>query len=186
MYSSAESKNQVDASTANPPLQEFVFGTLTGFGLGLDKKSVERVENTIEYAQKPGSSDPNDCNIYCKKLQPRNPTSRSHTHYHCKHKPHALRMANFEAGTPQLEVAKKWFDAVGVLDTGKIDSLLSRNFKYQSFPKTIDVPELTKAKYIQWFGGTFTSMTKIEVRIQRRRTTFNSQTDIPLSPPFTK
>jgi hypothetical protein len=56
---------------------------------------------------------------------------------------------------------------------GRLDMLLSGHFKSQSFPKTIDVPEMTKATYIQWMGGIFASMTKMEVRTQpRRRTAF--------------
>jgi hypothetical protein len=80
-------------------------------------------------------------------------------------------MANFDASTPQLNVIKNWIDATSVLDTGKYDMVLARNFKYQSFPKTVDVPEMTKGKMVQWVAGVFASMTKMEVRIQRPRTT---------------
>jgi hypothetical protein len=93
-------------------------------------------------------------------------------------------MENFDASTPQLKAFKKWLDIVASLDLSKVDPLLTRNFKYRSFPEIIEVPEQTKEVYIQWFGGTMVSMTKIEVRIQRRRT--SSQTDIYPSPPFTK
>jgi hypothetical protein len=75
-------------------------------------------------------------------------------------------MANFDASTPQLKFVKKWIETVAVFDTSKMDTFLSRNFKYQSFPKTIDVPEQTKGTFIQWFGGVFASMTRMEVRIQ--------------------
>jgi hypothetical protein len=78
-------------------------------------------------------------------------------------------MANFDVSTPQLKLVKQWIDAFSVLDTSKMDSLLCRNFKYQSFPKTIDVPEQTKAGFIQWFGGVFASMTKMKVSIQLAR-----------------
>jgi hypothetical protein len=81
-------------------------------------------------------------------------------------------MENMDASTPQLRVVKKWFDTLTSLDLSKADPLISRNFKYQSFPKTIDVPEQTKDIYIQWFGGIMVSLTKLEVRIQRRRTAF--------------
>jgi hypothetical protein len=91
-------------------------------------------------------------------------------------------MANFDASTPQLKVLKKIVDTVAALDMSKMDTLLCRNFKYQSFPKTIDVPEQTKGTFIQWFGGVFASMTKMEVRIQRWRPPSSSQTDIHPQP----
>jgi hypothetical protein len=75
-------------------------------------------------------------------------------------------MANFDASTPELKAIKKWIEAFSILDTNKMDTLLSRNFKYQSFPKSIDVPEQTKEGFIQWFGGTFS---KMKVSIQRQR-----------------
>jgi hypothetical protein len=87
-------------------------------------------------------------------------------------------MANFDASTPQLKLVKKWIEALVALDMNKIGTLLTRNFKYQSFPKTIDVPEQTKGTFVQWFGGVFASMTKMEVRIQRWRPPSSSQTDI--------
>jgi hypothetical protein len=81
-------------------------------------------------------------------------------------------MANFDASTPQLKLVKTWIESLAALDMNKVGTLLTRNFKYQSFPKTTDVPELTKETVVQWFGGIFASMTKMEVRIRRLRTTF--------------
>jgi hypothetical protein len=91
-------------------------------------------------------------------------------------------MANLDASTPQLKVLKKAIDAVTALDLSKMDTLLSRNFKYQSFPKTIDVPEQTKGTFFQWFRGVFASMSKFEVCIQRWRPPSSSQADIHPQP----
>jgi hypothetical protein len=76
-------------------------------------------------------------------------------------------MANIDARTPQLKVVKKWLDTLTSLDMNEVDPLISRNFTYHSFPKTIDLPEQTKEVYIQWFDVLLASITKSEVRIQR-------------------
>jgi hypothetical protein len=84
-------------------------------------------------------------------------------------------MANFDASTPQLEAVEKWIDGFTSLDISKVDLFVSRNFKFQSFPKTIDLPEQTKGAHIQWFGGLFSLITKLEVSVQRRRTALSSR-----------
>jgi hypothetical protein len=79
-------------------------------------------------------------------------------------------MANFDASSPQLRTMKKWIENLVSLDMTKVEPLISRNFKYLSFPKTIDLPDQTKEAYIQWFGGLMALIAKPEVRIQRWRT----------------
>jgi hypothetical protein len=81
-------------------------------------------------------------------------------------------MANFDASTPQLKAVKHWIDALTVVDMSKVEPVVSRNFKFQTFPKDIDLPEQTKEEYLQWFGRIFVSMTKMDVSIQRRRNAF--------------
>jgi hypothetical protein len=81
-------------------------------------------------------------------------------------------MANSDASTPQLRTMKQWIENLVSLDMTKVEPLISRNFKYQSLPKTIDLPDQTKEAYMQWFGGLMALIVKPEVRIQRRRTTF--------------
>jgi hypothetical protein len=81
-------------------------------------------------------------------------------------------MANIDARTPQLEAVKKWIDGFISLDISNLGMLTSRNFKYESLPKIVDLPEQTKGAHIQWFGGILASTTKLEVRIQRWRTAF--------------
>lgn len=75
-------------------------------------------------------------------------------------------MINIDATTPQLKATKKWIDTVCSLDISKVVPLVSKNFKYQSFPKSTDLPEVdeqTKEAHIQWLGGLMTSITKFEV-----------------------
>ena len=80
-------------------------------------------------------------------------------------------MANIDASTPQMKAVKKWIDSMTSLDISKVVPLISRNFKYQSFPETIDLPEVheqAKGAYIQWFGGLMTCINKYEASLQRR------------------
>jgi hypothetical protein len=81
-------------------------------------------------------------------------------------------MANIDASTPQLRAVKKWIDGFISLDISNLGVLISKNFKYESFPKIIDLPEQTKGSHIQWFGGILAATTKLEVRIQHQRTAF--------------
>ena len=80
-------------------------------------------------------------------------------------------MVNIEATTPQLKVFQKWIDAFSSLDITEIDPILSKNYIYETFPKSIGLPDETKEEFIKRYKGTLTLFTKIEVRIQHRRTT---------------
>jgi hypothetical protein len=64
----------------------------------------------------------------------------------------------------------------------KVELLISRNFKCQSLPKAIDLPDQTKEAYIQWLGKVVALIAKPEGRIQRRRTSL--ETDIHPQPTF--
>jgi hypothetical protein len=78
-------------------------------------------------------------------------------------------MANFDA-TPQSQTIKKWIDSFDTLDINKVDLFISRNFKFQSFPKTNELPEHTKEAHIQWFGRIFALLATWNVSIHGRRT----------------
>jgi hypothetical protein len=80
-------------------------------------------------------------------------------------------MVSLDASTPQLKLAKKWIDAYSSLDASNLDLLLSKHYKHQTFPKSTH-PEETKEEHIKRYGGLASLITKLEVRIQHRRTTF--------------
>jgi hypothetical protein len=80
-------------------------------------------------------------------------------------------MANLDANTPQMRVVKKWAETYTSLDARKLEPILSKHYKHQSFPKSI-YPDETKEEHIQRCKGYQVWLTKIEVRIQRRRTAF--------------
>ena len=77
-------------------------------------------------------------------------------------------MANIDATTPQLKAVKKWVEAYTTLDVDKVGPVVSKDFKFQSFPKTVDIPDEPKGAHIQKYRGVLTAMTKLEVRFQHR------------------
>ena len=82
-----------------------------------------------------------------------------------------------DGSTPQLKAAQKWIDAYLTLDANRIDAVFTKNYKHQTFPKSIGIPEETKDEYLQRLGGLLPLFVKIDVRTQRRITS-SSQTDV--------
>ena len=76
--------------------------------------------------------------------------------------------ANFNATTPQLRAVKKIFDAYLSLDLTNAESLISKDFKFQTFPKIANLPDEGKGGHLERYGPLFASMTKIEVRTLHR------------------
>jgi len=80
-------------------------------------------------------------------------------------------MVSLDASTPQLRAVKNWLDAFASLDIKNVEPLLSKNFQYHPFPETADIPKEAKEKYTERFGGVLSAASKLEVRVQHRRTT---------------
>ena len=78
-------------------------------------------------------------------------------------------MAELNATTPQSRLFKEYHDANVARDTEKIGSLLAKNFRFKTFPSTPDLPDETKEGYIRKYGGMFTLLEKVEVRINERK-----------------
>ena len=85
-------------------------------------------------------------------------------------------MSNFDASTPQLEVAKNLLDAVTSFDLGKLTTTISENYQYEAFNGVADQAKLDKEGYAKLAQGLFAGLTKFDVSIQQRRTTL-SQAD---------
>ena len=102
-----------------------------------------------------------------KKLSQSSPFSHDNTHYpphKCQH--HALRMTNIDATTPQLKALKQVADAISSGNVQTIEPLLSKDYKFRTFPKKAELPDLAKEEYLQKFGVAFGAFAKIEVCIQ--------------------
>ena len=80
-------------------------------------------------------------------------------------------MANVDTNTPQLKLINQWVDAYASCDASKLAPLLSKNYKHQTFPESIGEPDETKEEHIQRFGQLGSLITKLDVRVQRQRTT---------------
>ena len=82
-------------------------------------------------------------------------------------------MFNIDASTPQLKALEKLLEAYASLDANNPDPSLSKNYKHETFPKSIGLPEETKEEHIERFKKTLPVLTELAVRIQHRRTAFN-------------
>ena len=71
-------------------------------------------------------------------------------------------MSNFD--TPQLKLLKDYTDANCSLDINNIAQYMSKDFKYQTFPKTPEIPDQSKEMHIQNWGAILSLLTKVEVR----------------------
>jgi len=71
-------------------------------------------------------------------------------------------MANINATTPQLRVVKNLFDAYLTLDYKNSEQYVSKNFKFQTFPKTPDLPDETKEGHFERYGALLSLVTKVE------------------------
>ena len=81
-------------------------------------------------------------------------------------------MVNFDASTPQLKTVKKLCDAYLSLNMNDAEPFLSKNYQYEAFPESTDLPKQTKESHLQTWGGVFSLVNKHEVRIRHRRTAF--------------
>ena len=71
-------------------------------------------------------------------------------------------MNDFNADTPQLEVVKKWLDALSTLDIQNAEPFLSRHYQYQAFPESPSVPNSTKEQYMEQWKGIMGALGKLE------------------------
>lgn len=76
-------------------------------------------------------------------------------------------MVNLDATTPQLKVVQSVVESYSSRDLENSASIFSKDFKFQSYPKTTYHVEETKAEHFKKYGGVFPSYAKVEVSIQR-------------------
>ena len=79
-------------------------------------------------------------------------------------------MVNIISTTPQLKVTKDLLDAYYTRDARNLEPLMSRNFKYQNYPKVADHPEENKEEHLKKYGAILASFPAVKVCIQRRGT----------------
>jgi hypothetical protein len=60
---------------------------------------------------------------------------------------------NFDATTPELKLAKRFLEAYQSFDTSNIASLVSKDYKFQMFPKIPHNPQETKEQHFEKYGA---------------------------------
>lgn len=75
-------------------------------------------------------------------------------------------MANIDDTTPQLKVVKGLNDALIALNIKDVEPLLSRDFVLRTFPKSAELPDLTKEQYLQKNSAMWALSSKVDVRVQ--------------------
>ena len=83
-------------------------------------------------------------------------------------------MVNIDATTPQLKIIKEVADAIISRDVKKVETLISKDFAFKTFPKIAELPDLTKEEYLPKFEVVFGAFAEIDVRTLHSWTSFNS------------
>ena len=77
-------------------------------------------------------------------------------------------MSSFNATTPESKAVKNLTDAYLTLDLKNIVPLISKDFKFLSFPKIPDHPDEEKEAHLERYAPLFSMLTKVEVCAQHR------------------
>ena len=75
-------------------------------------------------------------------------------------------MPHIDATTPQLKLIARAFEAYETRDRNIMASVLSKDFTYETLPKTALVPIQKKEEHLEFFGQMFAKLVKLEVRVQ--------------------
>ena len=67
-------------------------------------------------------------------------------------------MSNINATTPQLKLVKDWVDAYLSLEVANIQPYISGNYKFQTFPKTAELPDEVGEEHIDRYRPIFSSL----------------------------
>ena len=97
-------------------------------------------------------------------------------------------MVNLNATSPQLKAVKSVVEIYGSRDLNS-GSTFSKDFKFQSFPKTPDHVEETRGEHFKNYGGVLSSYAGMEVSAQHRgssNTKFLTLISTIRSPYFTR
>ena len=77
-------------------------------------------------------------------------------------------MPNFDATTPESKAVKNLIDAYVTRDLKNIVPLISKDYKFLSFPKIPEQPDEEKEAHLERYAPLFSMLTKVEVCSQHR------------------
>ena len=81
-------------------------------------------------------------------------------------------MVDFDANTPQLKALEKLVDAYVSLDLNNLESILSKDYRYEALPEVPGVPIQTKEAHLEMWKEVYSVVSKLDVRIRQRGTAF--------------
>jgi hypothetical protein len=73
-------------------------------------------------------------------------------------------MVNFDDSTPQLKLIKRMCEGYISLDLNNVEPTLSKNYHYEAFPESAELPKQTKESHLRVWGEVFSLLNKLEVR----------------------
>ena len=76
-------------------------------------------------------------------------------------------MVTVDATTPQLKAVKGLVEALVSDNFKTIESFLSKDYVFKTFPITPELPDLTRNEYLQKYGAVIPLFAKAGVRIGR-------------------
>ena len=79
-----------------------------------------------------------------------------------------MTLTNFNATTPQTKAVKDLFEAYLSLNIDNIKPFITKDFKFQTFPKIKGLPDEPKEGHFNRYGTLFSVVSRAEVRIQPR------------------
>ena len=77
-------------------------------------------------------------------------------------------MSSLDATTPQLKVVKNFIEAYRTSSVKNIEPLISKDFKFSSFPTIPEHPDEEKEAHLERYAPLFSLVTKLEVCTQCR------------------
>ena len=81
-------------------------------------------------------------------------------------------MSNFDGTTPESKAAKNLIDAYLTCDLKNIAPLISKDYKFLSFPTIPEHPDEEKEAHLERYAPLFSMLTKVEVCVQHRGSLF--------------
>ena len=81
-------------------------------------------------------------------------------------------MVNLDATTPQLKVIERMTNAISSRAPRNAESVISKDYVFGTFPKSDELPDLTKEGYLQMYGVALALFANVEVCIKYLGTVF--------------
>ena len=92
-----------------------------------------------------------------------------------------MALNGLDATTPQLKLIESYFKAYLTFDMSNVGALITKDFKFRTFPKIAELPDETKEGYLETYQPIFSLLAKVEVCIQHHLRAHRLTSTIPRS-----